>query len=174
MLNTKFNIMFKLNYTLISCLLTTFLLVFSVSAQVEVKEYYENGNIQIIGNLNENNLKTDKWEYFYENGQLEFEEEYVNGVLNGEFKSYYENGGVKVTGHYENDKRTGQWSQHYKNGQVGETGTFVEGVFKGEGRFYYENGKLMKVFYSDSDKTIHYDKKGNLVKAKKKKKSKKS
>lgn len=164
--------MFKLNYTLISCILTTLLLVFSVSAQVEVKEYYENGNIQIMGNLNGNNLKIGKWEHFYENGATKYIFNYENDVLHGDFQEYYENGVIKVTGQYENDKRTGQWSQYYINGQVGETGDFVEGVFKGEGRFYYENGQLMKVFYSDSDKTIDYDEKGNLVKAKKKKKKK--
>jgi len=191
------NTMINLNYSLISCLLTASLLTFTASAQVEVKEYYENGNIQISGFFNEDSLKTGKWEHFYENGttkyivhfendvlngysqeyyengQLKSEEEYVNGTLNGLYKSYYENGVLKVTGNYENGKRTGEWKQHYTNGQVGETGNFVEGVFTGEGRFYYENGQLMKVFYSDSNKTIDYDENGNLVKTKKKKKKKK-
>lgn len=106
---------------------------------------------------------------FYENGKLKLEEEYVHGVRNGFYKSYYENGGIKVSGFYMNDKRTGEWKQHYENGQVGEVGNFEEGVFKGEGRFYYENGQLMKVFYSDSDKTLEYDENGKLLKSKKKK-----
>lgn len=171
--------------------------IFSTSAQVEVKEYYDNGNIQVKGALNENNLEIGKWErYFengsiqyiihyengllhglvqeyYENGQLTYEEEYVNGVRNGIYKSYYPNGIINVSGYYLNGKQTGEWKQYYENGQVGEEGSFVEGVFKGEGRFYYENGQLMKVFYSDSDKTIEYDENGNLVKTNTEKKKKK-
>jgi uncharacterized protein len=189
--------MIQINFALIFCVLSFSLITSSVSAQVEVTEYYESGNIHIKGNLDQNNLETGKWENFfengsiqyiiyyqngllhglvqefYENGQLKYEEEYVKGVRNGIYKSYYPNGIVAVSGHYLNGKRTGVWKQYYENGQVGEEGNFDEGVFKGEGRFYYENGQLMKVFYSDSDKTIEYDENGNLVKAKRKNERKK-
>ena len=79
--------MFKLNYTLISCLLTTFLLAHSFSAQVEVKEYYENGDIQIMGNLNGNNLKIGKREHFYENGDIRYIVNYENDLFMGIHKN---------------------------------------------------------------------------------------
>ena len=36
----------------------------------EYKEYYDNGNLKVIGNYDVNKKQTGVWKYYYENGQL--------------------------------------------------------------------------------------------------------
>ena len=42
---------------------------------------------------------------FYDDGELKFEGEYLNGKRNGKGKEYYENGKLKFKGEYLNGKR---------------------------------------------------------------------
>ncbi|WP_228377037.1 hypothetical protein [Chryseobacterium sp. FH2] len=53
------------------------------------------------------NLSTEKkgkWKYFYENGKLQYESNFVNGLREGEQFSYKENGSLEETEIYQTGK----------------------------------------------------------------------
>ena len=58
------------------------------------KLYYENGNEEIIGRI-ENNTNTGKWIYFYESGKLESEGYFVEDMPEGRWVWYYDSGRIK-------------------------------------------------------------------------------
>ena len=49
----------------------------------------------------------------FENGNIEFEGEYLNGKRNGKGKEYYENGNIEFEGEYLDDKRNGKGKEYY-------------------------------------------------------------
>ncbi len=62
--------------------------------------YYENGNTQIKGQL-DNNRNVGKWQYFYESGELESEGYFVNDKPDGKWVWYFRSGKLKEEGAFE-------------------------------------------------------------------------
>jgi antitoxin component YwqK of YwqJK toxin-antitoxin module len=52
----------------------------------EIKQYYENGNIKIVG-FNINNIQEKIWEYYDTKGVLYAKREYKNGKMIKEIKN---------------------------------------------------------------------------------------
>lgn len=71
---------------------------------------------------------------FYSNGQLEFEETYKYGKLDGPHKAYYENGELRAEGN-----GLGAYKEYYNNGRLKE-----ELDEKGNYKYYERNGKLIE------------------------------
>lgn len=84
--------------------------------------------------IESNTLFTGVVKAFYTNGQLEFEETYKNGKLDGPHKSYYENGELLSEGNGE-----GVYKEYYNNGRIKE-----EIDENGNYKCYERNGKLAK------------------------------
>jgi antitoxin component YwqK of YwqJK toxin-antitoxin module/Tfp pilus assembly protein PilF len=103
---------------------------------------------------------TWKW---YENGKLDYESHYENGLKQGKSVSYYENGKVARESEYDQDQRNGITDYYAMDGTFMYRLRFVEGSLKGfswkdqAGRFvaehpvtpattevlcYYPNGKV--------------------------------
>ena len=55
--------------------------------------------------LNKDGKKDGLWEAFWDNGQLEFRENYREGVLDGLAKDFDENGQIEFTSYYINGKK---------------------------------------------------------------------
>lgn len=87
--------------------------------------YYENGNIEIKGQM-EKNKNIGMWRYYYESGQVESEGEFVNNLPNNEWKWYYRSGKLREIGKFKNGKRIGLWNQYDENGNITEEKEFVE------------------------------------------------
>ena len=68
------------------------------------------------------------WESYYDNGQLDYKGNYVNGNRHGYWEDYYDNGQLSSKGNYLNGEQHGYWEDYYPNGQL---------WFKG----YYDMGK---------------------------------
>lgn len=66
---------------------------------------------------------------YFENGQLEFEYEILNGVKNGKFIRYFENGEIEIVGNFLNGKENGIWTEYYENGQIAETGEYINNEY---------------------------------------------
>ncbi|HAI76700.1 MAG TPA: hypothetical protein DCM08_10675, partial [Microscillaceae bacterium] len=79
----------------------------TTQAQKLLKEYYPNGQVKLEGIKLENNLEHGLWIKYYENGQIEMELSYKEGVKHGPFISYLENGNIESMGTYRNDKLDG-------------------------------------------------------------------
>ena len=58
------------------------------------KRFYKNGNLETIGNFNNNSNETGEWKYYYENGKVEAAGNYIDGIETGTWKSYNENGNL--------------------------------------------------------------------------------
>ncbi|MBN2172629.1 MAG: hypothetical protein JW731_00765 [Bacteroidales bacterium] len=82
-----------------------------------VKEilYYENGNKRMEGSY-QNNERTGKWSYWYQDGTIWSEGVYKDGVENGLKTVYHENGQKYYEGLLVDGKRTGLWNFWDKNG----------------------------------------------------------
>ena len=60
-----------------------------------LKRFHENGKLMYEANYNGNGKEEGKVNYYYANGQVEFEYTAVNGINTGKALRYYENGDVK-------------------------------------------------------------------------------
>ena len=89
------------------------------------KLYYENGNEEIIGRI-ENNANIGKWKYFYKSGKLESEGYFVEDMPEGRWVWYYEFGKIKEEGSYHKGKRVAWWYQYDPNGNESHSKNFDE------------------------------------------------
>ncbi|PCI31270.1 MAG: hypothetical protein COB60_12260 [Flavobacteriaceae bacterium] len=123
----------------IICILFS-ILIYNANAQ-EYKKYFDNGQIEVIGNF-ENGKKNGKWKLYNGNGQLVMIINYENGVVNDQWKSFHKNGQLKVIGNYEKEERNDEWKYYHENGKLEEIGNYEYGKRNGEWKSYFENGKL--------------------------------
>lgn len=105
---------------------------------------------------------------FYENGQAEIVETYVDGVFEGSFLMYYENGQLKQEGNYKNGETVGEWKGFYQSGQLKEIVTFAKNAENGPFTEYHENGQLKtegNYLNGDNEDGLlkEYDETGTLV-----------
>ncbi|MFN5982977.1 MAG: toxin-antitoxin system YwqK family antitoxin [Fluviicola sp.] len=70
-----------------------------------------------------------------ENGSLEFEIHFINGIKDGAFIHYH------------------------KNGNISQKGTLINGKLNGDIYFYKENGKLFQVDYYEDNQLVRIEKK---------------
>jgi len=89
------------------------------------KEYDNNGRLK-LEEFYVDDERVSKKEY-YDNGQLEMEVSYENGVYRG----YYEDGALYIDGHNKNGKKDNDWKEYDENGRL----------IKHE---IYDNGELIK------------------------------
>ena len=81
------------------------------------KLYYEDGNIEIKGQIHKNE-NIGKWQYFYESGQIESEGNFVENLPEGEWKWYYRSGVLREQGTIKAGRRIGLWKQFDTSGNV--------------------------------------------------------
>ena len=77
----------------------------------------------------------------YSNGNVYMEEEYENGIRNGEKRIWYLNGKQKLKETYLNGKLNGRKIEWYENGQQKTERTYLEGEETGKYFEWFENGK---------------------------------
>ncbi|MBN4062538.1 MAG: hypothetical protein COA57_05925 [Flavobacteriales bacterium] len=81
-------------------------------------EYYENGQIKIIGEYNSESQRTGQWHAYYEDAKPWSECEYRNGLKHGKNTVWFSNGHLRYEGKYENDKQAGIWKFWDENGAL--------------------------------------------------------
>ena len=84
--------------------------------------------------------------FYYWDGELSFEGEYLNGKRKGKGKEYYKDGKLKFEGEYLNGKRNGKGKEYYDNGKLEFEGEYLNGE-KWNGNGYNNN----KIIYSLKD-----------------------
>lgn len=145
---------------------------FSVlQAQREVKEQWPNGQLKAKGQLNADNKKVGRWEYYYENGNKEAEGSY-NGrgisktievckkskrsaleedysAREGQWTFFYGSGDKKATVSYQGGCPSGRMQRWHKNGKKAEEVEYVDcrpigarTLWDKEGRKYFETQLL--------------------------------
>ena len=108
-----------------------------------VKFYSEKGLLKSEGEM-KGKIRIGKWKYYHVNSKnILSEENYTEGILNGESKTYYKNG--KLTEHlfYKNGKLNGRFRRYADNGNLLDDLNYVEGKLYGSAKYYNIKGKLI-------------------------------
>jgi antitoxin component YwqK of YwqJK toxin-antitoxin module len=92
-----------------------------------------------------------RYSSWYADGQVQAEETYKNGKLEGLFTTWYENGKMQVKGTYKNGKLEGLFTTWYENGQMQMEGTYKNGNLEGLFTLWDRNGlKQKEQFFRDN------------------------
>jgi len=67
---------------------------------------------------NKDGKKEGLWVKIYDNGVVQEERNYVNGVREGIYKSYYMNGEVEIIKNYKNGNLHGKYQTFYSDGKL--------------------------------------------------------
>ncbi len=132
-----------------------------------VKDYFIDGTLQMKGHSNdkEGELFEGKVVWYYENGNIETERTYSNGIIEGEVNSYFMDGTLLSSGIYKNNEAYS--GNIYLETITHKFFTYVNGVIVSEST-YYEDTKTIaqKIYYesgSSKGKTVFFNKKGDII-----------
>jgi antitoxin component YwqK of YwqJK toxin-antitoxin module len=81
----------------------------------------------LINLYNEKGEKHGYWEWYYDNGQLSYKGNYVNGKEHGYWEYYHSNGQLSYKGNFINGKQHGYWEAYYSDGDLDYKGYFDMG-----------------------------------------------
>lgn len=111
-----------------------------------VEDFYISGKIQMKGSFRSINPddKRGKFNYWYENGQIWIECEYLNGKLNGLYNEWYPNGKKKTELTYIKGKINGTEKIWDEDGVISKTIEYKEGNKDGYFITYYTNGRPVR------------------------------
>ena len=105
--------------------------------------FYPETNKPFTGNLDVINNDWGK-------DAVEFNKDYVDGVLHGTEKSYYQSGKLKSLGSFKRGILDGIVTGYYEDGTIQVRATYDNGVKQGRVIHYYPNGtKQVESFYTD-------------------------
>lgn len=126
------------------------------------KRYHENGQLSSVLNFDETGTnakaefynqagqkisegqysgkkKIGKWTYF-KNDIIIKEENYTDGMMQGEQITYYNNGQIYDKKRFESGKQNGIWEKYHRNGKPYLKAFFKDGLLDGSIIRYYPNG----------------------------------
>lgn len=114
----------------------------------QVKDHFITGEIQMHGHYTsiKKEKKIGKFQWFYKNGRLKSETEYVNNKPEGLTFSWYENGRLQFSGSNHKGKQQGYWIWFYKNGNPKHETFFTKGKNDKYFKAYHMNGKLASFY----------------------------
>ena len=105
--------------------------------------FYPETNKPFTGNLDVINNDWGK-------DAVEFNKDYVDGVLHGTEKSYYQSGKLKSLGSFKRGILDGIVTGYYEDGTIQVRAIYDNGVKQGRVIHYYPNGtKQLEAFYTD-------------------------
>ncbi len=143
--------------------------------QKEVKKtYYSDGSIKAQAELVDGK-RNGVMVYYYSNGKVQAELPYINDKANGLAIYYSMSGRVSKKITYSDGRKNGEYEIYYSNGRIAEKGKFYNDLKAGKILQYFEDSTtLMEEYFMlpvNSGEEIYYkksfDRKGNLVEAKK-------
>jgi len=88
----------------------------------------------------------------YENGQIKYEGEYLNGMNEGLWIWYYENGNKQMQGLFKEGRRTGTWKMWSLNGTLVNEAKYEIDKLNGPYTEWYSNGKKQSEGFFSNDK----------------------
>jgi len=90
-----------------------------------------------------------------------------DGTFDGHWKYFYPNGILKSEGDYINGSKNGIWTFYYKDGKKQQIGKYKDEVPIGEWKWFYPNGNIRRIEYYRKGKLegpqIEYDNQGNEI-----------
>lgn len=110
--------------------------------------YFPNGQVWNIRNLNSKNELHGEYKMFNDNGAIELLIDYKRNKINGSWTEYYENGNIREESKYANNKKNGMSNKYsvnkslisssqYLNDRLISNKLYAEMVFKNLYKFVY-------------------------------------
>lgn len=123
-----------------------------------VTKYYRGvrSHREVINRTDKSGLKQGSWKYFWSNGNLKLEAQFLNNKKHGFFKYYNEDGDFLYVEKYENDllvkdaKETKQMERrqtYHPNGKVAIAATYHNGIPDGVRRDFDSTGKIINGYF---------------------------
>jgi len=92
-------------------------------------EYWPNGNVRVKGKKNFKEQREGLWEWFYDNGNIQFRLPYIEGIPDGIAEVFYGNGNIRWRTPYVEGKENGieesfdeqgniTLTRHWKDGEL--------------------------------------------------------
>jgi len=103
---------------------------------------------------------------YYPNGETKLVGDYINGMSEGKWEWKYENGEIDSHAWFLNDENDSLNIQYYDNGQIRSTCEYNQGIRVGKCHYYSPQGELQIVKTYDPTHLIeysYYDKSGKLI-----------
>ncbi len=116
--------------------------------------YYDSGEVNSIGNSNEEGHEVGEWQYFHSNGEMMAEGHFVNGKKDGEWKYYNEYGQLKSKENFAEGELNGEWV-HYNatTGNKSVEANYINGKVDGDVIWYDEFGNVTGInHYIDDER----------------------
>ncbi|UZR99857.1 toxin-antitoxin system YwqK family antitoxin [Chondrinema litorale] len=106
------------------------------------KDYYENGNLKYIIQI-QNGEYNGELKLYYENGELKTETRVVDGIRNGPFKKYSKDGLLLKEGTYKDGEYNGHYKVYYNNGKLNKTYVLEKGIANGINKIFSPKGNII-------------------------------
>ena len=84
-----------------------------------VLSYHDNGELEAEG-VYADGLPNGFWKYYDEKGRIIIEGNMTNGLEHGLWKFYYTNGKPKAQGYYLMGEKEGSWTYFYRDGSISD------------------------------------------------------
>jgi len=125
------------NYSILDTKHPIIIRVFEPNSNItHVRFYNLNGKIESEGQMQGKN-KIGKWIYYHKDGKsIMIEENYLNGKLNGDYKTFYPTGKPTVIAQYKNGKLEGKYQRYSIKNKIYEDFTYKNGKRNGYAIFY--------------------------------------
>jgi antitoxin component YwqK of YwqJK toxin-antitoxin module len=108
-----------------------------------VSYFYQDGKLKSKGQM-EGTLRIGKWIYYFKDGiKVLSEENYINGLLEGDYKIFYLNGKVTEWSLYKNGLLHSTSKRFSEEGILVEAINYEEGKLNGEALYYNNSGDLI-------------------------------
>jgi len=142
-------------YSMVSSEHPIMIKTFSKENNIATVEFYsESGVIESKGKMNGKN-RFGQWFYYHSNGEIVISEEnYENGLLNGESKTFYRSGVITEILQYKNGKLHGEIKRFADNGVLIDDLNYNNGKLNGLAKYYDLEGELIYTGQYENDKKI--------------------
>lgn len=110
---------------------------------VETTEYSDKGKVLSEGLTDEKGEKNEYWKFYYTNGQVRSEGNFLDNQRNGVWKYYYPDGKLEQSGTFRNGEEDGLWIWYYPDGSVRREENYFRGKEDGLSVEYDRNGEII-------------------------------
>lgn len=103
--------------------------------------YTSNGRLSAEGEVNTNNNREGYWVFYYDNGNINEEANYIDGKLDKVYKAYHNNGQLSKEFNYDLGTLVGKYNVYNKKGALIEKGEYNSDGELITQSFYYDLGE---------------------------------
>jgi TonB family protein len=111
-----------------------------------VNDFYSNGILKMTGSFQDNKctIRQGIFKNYYQSGQLQSVEQYINNKKNGKWIQYFESGIKDYESEYQNDNKTGVWIWYFDNGKIGAREKYKNNI-RVKAKYWNKEGEKVEI-----------------------------